>query len=117
MKQIDNNTQIISDTPFPKLISLGHCDLDVTKQYEKYVFKALKSFSKKEDFDSRTPHPLHKSPSIEKYFTIAKSLKPNSPPKVMSLDVKSRNDTKRLFYCEDTNNVCHILALCSEETH
>lgn len=117
MKQISSQSQIVSDSPFPKAITLEDCSLNVRNGYHDYVLKTLKAFSNKEDFKAKNPHSLNKSSNVERYFKIAKELKPNSSPKVISLDVKSRNDTKRLFYCEDSKNVCHILALCSEETH
>lgn len=102
MKQKDKPLTIRTDTPFPRPICLESCDLDYKKGYEKFIFETLKAFSTPEAFQAKNPHPLHKSPEIERESKLAKKYGSN---KVMSLDVKSRNDTKRLFYCETEEHV------------
>jgi len=102
---------------FPKAICLEHCQTAIVRGYEKHVVETLKAFSNESKFDGKTPHLLHKQGGgMDRFFKTAKQ--ECGTEKVYSLDVKARNDSKRMFYCKDKNTgTIKILALCSEESH
>lgn len=107
--------KIKSDIKFPYSICLELCDLNVKNNYYDFVLKTLKSFSVKQEYESRNPHPIHKSKNLENVFKKAEIVKANQ---VLSLDIKSRNDSKRMLYCFDKENRTYkILSLCTDETH
>ena len=99
---------------FPKFICLENCDTKVNKGYEKDIIETLKAFSEENLYNQKMPHNLSKSKNTADIFKKAKNC--CGAEKVISLDVRSRKDKYRLFYCE-IDGVCKILDLCSDKSH
>lgn len=114
LKENQNTHTIKEKAQYPKFVCLENCCTKVNKGYEKYVLETLKSFSNKNLHEQKEPHPLNKSKGLEDVFK--KAQKCCGVEKVMSLDVKGRNDKYRLFYCE-IDGICKILDLCSDKSH
>lgn len=102
------------DEIFPCPICLELCETKITQGYEKHVIKTLKAFSDKEKFETKCAHPLIRSEKLKHVFNKAENF---NCDKVYSLDVKSRHDKYRLYYCITDNGVYKILELCSEKSH
>lgn len=100
---------------FPKAICLEYCQIDVPKECFVEVFRSLKAFSNEDDFNSRTPHPVHLSNKLKIYKKYAGN------NKIMSIDIKNtgsgRGSQRLLFYHDKESRVYKVLALCTERTH
>ncbi len=114
LKENQNISRFKEKTQFPKFICLENCDTKVTKGYEKDILETLKVFSEENLYNKKMPHNLLKSKNTANIFKKAKNC--YGAEKVMSLDVRSRKDKYRLFYCE-IDDVCKILDLCSDKSH
>jgi hypothetical protein len=84
---------------FPRPVCLEECTMNIPNGYESDILKTLKSFSNEELYRRKTPHKLEGKDGV------------------WSLDVKSRSDKYRMLFHIDTNNICKIMYLCTEETN